>query len=235
LLKKLQDGSGHRHFKYLFNSSIFCALDGGVEPRPGTTSNEAEHRIVKGWAECVTMQHGDRLQMAGELFGLSRLLLNEVTQTASSAVRSLKRTRLVALMAGLVARGALSPPCVPASDDDEPDSAILKKPAAKSDDDAPDCTIRKRPAAKSAVVSNKPASRAALRTPVVPLEIGAVAARKQRKQQHKEAFAKHVSKMRQGRSGNPIRLLHRLRFKQPPPHAVTTVRRVQVKKSGSRR
>ena len=147
-------------------------------------------------------------------------MLNECTQTTSSAVGKLKRTRLLALISGLVARGALNPPSEPATDDAEDG----------------DTTIRKRPATENAMMQSKPAtSRAALRTPVIPLDSDAVAARKQRKQQHKEAFAKHVAQQHRGRSRNPIRLLHRLSFKQPPPQSVPKLKSAIAKKSDRQR
>ena len=60
-LDVLRAGSRRRHFLYLRNCSMFAALAGGMEPKSGTTTNEAEHLTLKRWTRCVYCQHVDRL------------------------------------------------------------------------------------------------------------------------------------------------------------------------------
>ena len=74
----LRAGSSYKHYRYLRNGSIFGGLAGGREVRPGTRANEAEHRTLKGWTECVYPQHEDRLRAIGDLHGLYRLVVQAV-------------------------------------------------------------------------------------------------------------------------------------------------------------
>ena len=105
MLQHLKAGCSHRHFMYLQNGSVFAAMAAGVEPRPGTTANEAEHRSLKRWGNCVYQQHRDRLEALSSLYGLNRMLGNAYKNVESSDAVQMREHRSVYLMAGLAAAG----------------------------------------------------------------------------------------------------------------------------------
>ena len=84
---------------------VFAAMAAGVEPRPGTTANEAEHRSLKRWGNCVYQQHRDRLEALSSLYGLNRMLGNAYKNVESSDAVQMREHRSVYLMAGLAAAG----------------------------------------------------------------------------------------------------------------------------------
>ena len=67
----LQAAMSARHYGYLFNNAIFAAQGSNVK---GTMVNEAAHKQMKGWGQCVTQQHQKRIIAVGKAFGLYKLM-----------------------------------------------------------------------------------------------------------------------------------------------------------------
>ena len=114
MLKLLQNGSSRRHFGYLQNNSIFRAIAGDVEILPGTSVNEAEHRRLKRWMECVYQQHTDRLQMIQEVHGLYKMMTNAYLNTQLDSAKVMRERSVLCLLAGCIAAGRMSIGTAPA-------------------------------------------------------------------------------------------------------------------------
>ena len=109
-LQILMAGSSRSHFMYLQNGSIFVFLAGGNIILQGTTHNEAEHRTLKRWTECVYQQHRDRLEYVSELHGFYRMVGNSYKDLGLRGAKQLRENRAVSLVAGLVAAGGIKRP-----------------------------------------------------------------------------------------------------------------------------
>ena len=146
MLGILQKGASFSHYMYLRNCSLFRTIAGGEQLLRGTSHNEAEHRTLKRWTECIYAQHRDRLEFVRVVHALYRLLTNAYKTLNADGNAKLDERRCAHLLAGLVASGCL---------DEKP----LENKAG----------CAKRPAA----ISAKPARatpRAALYTPLVGID-----------------------------------------------------------------
>lgn len=105
LLSIIKAGCSYRHFGYLRNNNVFRNLAGGNAVKTGTCDNEALHRQMKGWGQCVYKQHADRLESISHLFGLYKMLANSFKdhQLATSFELKLPERRVVMLLSGLIA------------------------------------------------------------------------------------------------------------------------------------
>ena len=116
VLQILQAAATLRHYQYLRNGSLFRALAGGVDIKSGTTMNEAEHRGLKRWAECIYTQHQDRLRMVGEMYALYRMLGNAYKNTFKQRALCLPDRDALFMMSGMIVAGKLrgieQPPAV---------------------------------------------------------------------------------------------------------------------------
>ena len=108
MLNVLQCGSSHKHYMYLFNNSIFQTIAQGSGIQSGTMSNEAEHRTLKRWTECVYKQHRDRLDTTRCIYALYRMLANSYKNIHKEAAYKYDEREVVCLLSGLIAGGALS-------------------------------------------------------------------------------------------------------------------------------
>jgi hypothetical protein len=76
MLQILKAGATYRHYRYLFNGSVFVSIAGGSAINDGTTVNESKHRTLKRWTSCVVSQHVDRVEYIGNVWGLYDMLSN---------------------------------------------------------------------------------------------------------------------------------------------------------------
>ena len=89
-----------KHYHYLQNGSVFRRLAPGI--RTNTMGNEAIHRQIKRWAECIYQCHKERLVLAGRVFGVYKALCHRANPTTILLPES---TRL-SIVAGCLTRGA---------------------------------------------------------------------------------------------------------------------------------
>ncbi len=68
----LQKGASFSHYMYLRNCNLFRTIAGGEQLLRGTSHNEAEHRTLKRWTECIYAQHQDRLEFVRVVHALHR-------------------------------------------------------------------------------------------------------------------------------------------------------------------
>lgn len=97
----LVSGSSRRHFSYLFNCTVFRGLANGLNLPKATTRNEAEHRNMKRWGECIYAQHADRLQTNSKLNGLDRMLYNSY-RNSESPIETLRPATVCSLISGMM-------------------------------------------------------------------------------------------------------------------------------------
>ena len=103
----LQTRSTYRHYMYLRNNSVFRLLADGADIKTGTTANEAEHRIMKAWGECVYAQHEDRIHIGEQVYAFYRLLGNAWKNVGKQDALELRERDAVCMLAGYIASGGL--------------------------------------------------------------------------------------------------------------------------------
>ena len=101
-------GARHKHYYYLQNKNVFRSLAKGLHVKSGTSHNEAEHRIMKAWMECVYMQHVDRLESMGCLFGFYKMLDNTYNASRLEDSGNYRERRVVQILSGMIASGSLT-------------------------------------------------------------------------------------------------------------------------------
>ena len=109
MLEILKAGSSNRHYKYLMNNSVFREIAQGHKDdiHKGTMSNEAEHRAMKRWNECVYQQHQDRVEVISALYALYRMLGNSYKNSLFESASQYDEKEAIFMLAGFVAKGAL--------------------------------------------------------------------------------------------------------------------------------
>lgn len=109
MLEILKAGSSKRHYKYLMNNSVFREIAQGHKDdiHKGTMVNEAEHRSMKRWNECVYQQHQDRVEVISALYALFRMLGNSYKNLHFESAFQYDEKEAIFMLAGLVAKGAL--------------------------------------------------------------------------------------------------------------------------------
>jgi hypothetical protein len=107
MLDIVRAGAKYRHYGFLRNHSVFRAIAGGESLPRGTTGNEAEHRLLKTWTQCVYQQHSDRLRVVQETHGLYRMMTNAWKNIDVTPKLHHSDRRALCLMSGMVAAGAL--------------------------------------------------------------------------------------------------------------------------------
>ena len=115
LLDILKTRASPRHFFYLVNTNIFRSLADEMDVKAGTQHNEALHRVIKLWLECVYKQHADHLDALRELFGLYKMLGNTYHNIGLDATVNLRERRAVCCLSGIIARGEFEPVADPAA------------------------------------------------------------------------------------------------------------------------
>ena len=98
VLQVLQRAGGH--FYYLQNGAVFHRLAPDLRTK-STAANEAVHRQVKRWFECVYQCHKERIVLTGRVFGVYKLLARAAQPTTMQMAESLR----VAIVAGDIATG----------------------------------------------------------------------------------------------------------------------------------
>ena len=107
MLEVLRAGSSYSHYMYLFNNSIFQKMSQCQGIQNGTMVNEAEHRILKRWTECVYQQHKDRVELVREVYALYRMLGNSYKNVHKAAAHNYQESESISMLSGLIARGYL--------------------------------------------------------------------------------------------------------------------------------
>ena len=107
MLSHLIAGSTYRQYRYLLNNSVFRCLADGKDIKTGTTANEAEHRIMKSWTECIYKQHVDRLEMMKHAYALYRMSSNTYKNITKGNLLKLRDVDVMSLLAGQITSGAL--------------------------------------------------------------------------------------------------------------------------------
>ena len=104
-------------------------MAGGLHVTSGTLANEAEHRLLKRWTQCVYQQHLERLEIVQEVHGLYRMLTNAYKNLGDVSLQKLTARRTICILSGLVVAGALRQGVAAAG-------AAVHDEAAASDDEA---------------------------------------------------------------------------------------------------
>ena len=95
----LRTGASERHYRYLFNNSIFASMGSKAT---GTMVNEAMHKQIKAWGASVTQQRADRMETVGKVFGLYKLLGRKRQET------KVPENKILALVAGRIVADGIS-------------------------------------------------------------------------------------------------------------------------------
>ena len=98
----LRTGASERHYRYLFNNSIFASMGSKAT---GTMVTEAMHKQIKAWGATVTQQHADRMATVGKVFGLYKLLGRKRQAT------KVPENKILALVAGRIVPGGIGALC----------------------------------------------------------------------------------------------------------------------------